>query len=89
MKRHVDVVEQCLRELGEESSAVKDSVASVTGNAQAWMMGGARDDLVKSAPNDSAIEHTEVASDTALIQAREAPGQRSIVDTCPEILRDE
>ena len=88
-KGHVEKVAQCLDELGESPSAVKSGVASVTGKAQAVMMGGAKDDLVKSALNDYSTEHMEIASYKALIQAAEQLGHPSIVETCQQILRDE
>ena len=88
-KNHVQLVEQCLNELGEKPSAVKSGLASVTSKAQGLMMGGAKDDLVKSSLNDYAAEHMEIASYRALRLAAEEVGNAFIVGVCDQILQDE
>jgi ferritin-like metal-binding protein YciE len=88
-KNHVQLVEQCLDELGEKPSAVKSGVAMVTAKAQGLLMGGAKDNLVKSALNDYAAEHMEIASYKALRISAEQLGHPFIVGVCDQILQDE
>lgn len=88
-KNHMQLVEGCLKELGESPSAVKGGVASVASKAQGLMMGGAKDNLVKSALNDYSTEHMEIASYKALRVAAEQQGHPSIVQACNQILPDE
>lgn len=86
---HAETVKSCLEQLGESPSALKTGMASLGGKVQALTMGAAKDDLVKSALNDYAAEHMEIASYRALIVAAEEIGQPAIVEACQGILRDE
>lgn len=86
---HADTVKSCLEQLGESPSGVKASLASIGGKLQGLTMGAAKDDLVKSALNDYATEHMEIASYKALIVAAEEIGQTSIIQACQAILADE
>ncbi|HYH11546.1 MAG TPA: ferritin-like domain-containing protein [Thermomicrobiales bacterium] len=88
-KRHVELVEQCLDELGERPSALKSGVASVGAKVQALMMSSAEDDLVKASLNDYATEHMEIASYKALRVAAQELGYPAIADTCGQIILDE
>lgn len=88
-RRHAELVEQCLTELGESPSTLKSGAASVTGKAQAMMMGSAEDDLVKAALNDYSAEHMEIASYKALRVAAQQLGHPSIAATCDQIIPDE
>ena len=87
-RRHAELVEQCLDELGERPSALKSGVAAAGARVHSLMMGSAEDDLVKSALNDYATEHMEIASCRALQVAAQQLGYPSIADTCGLIIRD-
>jgi len=86
---HAETVKSCLEQLGESPSSFKTGMASIGGKVQALTMGAAKDDLVKSALNDYAAEHMEIASYKAMIVAAEEIGQPAIVEACQGILRDE
>lgn len=86
---HAETVKSCLEQLGESPSALKTGMAAIGGKVQSLTMGAAKDDLVKSALNDYAAEHMEIASYKAMIVAAEEIGQPSIVAACQGILRDE
>lgn len=86
---HAETVKSCLEQLGESPSALKTGMASIGGKVQALTMGAAKDDLVKSALNDYAAEHMEIASYKAMIVAAEEIRQPSIAQACQGILRDE
>ncbi len=88
-KGHAETVKSCLEQLGESPSAIKTGMASVGTKVQSLVMGAAKDDLVKSALNDYATEHLEIASYQALIISAEEIGQTSIAQACQGILRDE
>lgn len=87
-KRHAEVLEGCLQELGESPSTVKDAVASA-GALLSGVMGAAKDDLVKAAMNDYATEHMEIASYKGLIVAATQLGHHEMVPKFQEILADE
>lgn len=87
-KRHADVVEGCLKELGEGTSTVKDAVGSA-GAMLSGLMGAAKDDLVKAAMNDYATEHMEIASYRGLIVAATQLGHHDMVTKFEEILAEE
>ncbi len=88
-RNHVRLVEECLSELGESPSAVKGGLATVASKLQGLTMGAADDNLVKSALNDYAAEHMEIASYSALQVAAEQVGQTGIARTCDQIRQEE
>jgi ferritin-like metal-binding protein YciE len=88
-KGHAETVKSCLEQLGESPSGLKTGMASVGSKVQGLVMGAAKDDLVKSALNDYATEHLEIASYRALIVAAEEIGQTGIAQACQGILSDE
>jgi len=86
---HAETVKSCLEQLGESPSALKTGMAAIGGKVQSLTMSAAKDDLVKSALNDYAAEHMEIASYKAMIVAAEEIGQPAIAQACQGILRDE
>lgn len=88
-RRHAEIVKGCLEELGESPSTVKNAVASVGGKVQGMMPGAAKDDLLKSALQDYAAEHMEIASYQSLILGATELGHTDIAQKCQSILEDE
>jgi ferritin-like metal-binding protein YciE len=88
-KRHIEVVEGCLEELGEKPSTVKDVMGTIGGKLQSMMPGAAKDDLVKAALNDYAAEHMEIASYQSLIVAANELGHTDMAIRLEGILADE
>jgi ferritin-like metal-binding protein YciE len=87
-RRHAEILEGCLQELGETPSGVKEALGTVGGKVSA-VMGGAKDDLVKAAMDDYATEHMEIASYQALIAAAPQLGHTGMVAKFEEILAEE
>lgn len=88
-KRHAELVEKCLHQLGEKPSAAKSALGAMFGRVQAPMTGMSKDELVKNGIADYATENFEIASYEALIVAAEAAGEPEIAQTCRTILEDE
>lgn len=82
-------VQQCLKSLGEDTSAMKDAGAKTMAMIQA--MGGMTmsDEVIKGAIASYAFEHVEVATYTVLIAAAQAAGESNIAQTCERILEQE
>ena len=88
-RRHVDLVEECLAQLGEKPSRAKSAWAQVMGRVQAMGTAPFRDELIKNFISDYATEQFEIASYKALIAAARATGEEGIAGVCEEILADE
>ncbi|HJP98644.1 MAG TPA: ferritin-like domain-containing protein [Rhodanobacteraceae bacterium] len=88
-KRQARDVEQCLKSLGEDTSALKDTGGKAMALMQA--MGGMTmsDEVIKGAIASYAFEHMEVASYTVLIAAAHAAGETEVAHTCERILQEE
>jgi ferritin-like metal-binding protein YciE len=87
-RRHAEILEGCLQELGESPSTVKETLGTVGGKLSA-VMGAARDNLVKAAMDDYATEHMEIASYRALIAAAPQLGHTEMVSKFESILAEE
>lgn len=87
-KRHAEVVEGCLKELGESPSTVKDTMAAA-GAMASGLMGAAKDDLVKAAMDDYATEHMEIAAYKGLIVGATQLGHQEMVGKFKDILAEE
>jgi ferritin-like metal-binding protein YciE len=88
-RRHAEIVKECLKELGEDTSSLKTGMAKMQGMVQAVSTGMAQDELVKNNLADYATEHFEIACYKALCKAADAAGQPGIRQKCEQILREE
>jgi ferritin-like metal-binding protein YciE len=88
-QRHADRVAECLRQLGEEPSTFKNTVARVMGAVQSVATGAFHDEIVKNALQDYGSESFEIACYKALIEGARGTGNQEIVRVCEEILREE
>lgn len=88
-RRHADLVEQSLRQLGQEPSTFKNTISKVLGTIQSVATGAFKDDEVKNALQDFATENFEIASYRALIEGAQALQRPEIVQTCQQILKEE
>ncbi|MDB6004424.1 MAG: ferritin-like domain protein [Prosthecobacter sp.] len=88
-ERHAELVEQCLRDLGSETSTLKDAAA----NSMEWMKGAAsklaRDEVIKDMLASCGEEHFEIACYTALKVAGQQLGLLEVITTADTILEDE
>ena len=88
-RKHADLVEQCLRQLGEEPSTFKNTISKVLGTIQSVATGAFKDDEVKNALQDFATENFEIACYKALIEGAQLLQKPEIVQTCQQILKEE
>ena len=88
-RNHATLVEQCLRQLGEEPSTVKNTMARVIGAVQSVATGAFHDDVVKNGLQDFGTESFEIACYKALIEGARALQQTEIVNICQRILNEE
>jgi ferritin-like metal-binding protein YciE len=88
-RRHADMVEQCLQQLGEKPSKVKGAFSGLVGKVQSVATGPFKDEEVKNALSDYATEHFEIAAYRALSEAARAIGEEGIANTCEQICREE
>lgn len=91
-RRHVLLIEQCVRDLGGRTSAIKLDMGAIgktvgfTDESQASM---SDDNLIRSLITDYSAEHTEIATYQSIIAAAESLGETRIAQACREILHDE
>src|SRR5688500_12814865 len=71
-RRQADLIEQCLRQLGQEPSTLKNTVSKVLGAIQSVATGAFKDDDVKNILQDYATQHFQIACYRALIEAGKA-----------------
>jgi ferritin-like metal-binding protein YciE len=88
-REHVNLVEQCLRQLGEEPSSIKNTVSRFLGAVQSAAASAFQDDVVKNSLQDYGTEHFEVACYRALIEAATALNRPEMVQIFRRILREE
>jgi ferritin-like metal-binding protein YciE len=88
-RRHVDLVRECLSQLGETPSTMKSAMGNVMGMVQGAATGMFSDEILKNCLHDYASEHFEIACYRSLVAAAEELDQPIIARHCYEILRDE
>ncbi len=88
-RRHGQRVQTCLESLGAEPSTVKSAAAGAMGALQGMSTGMFRDELVKNALADYAMEHFEMACYSSLASAAEDAGLSEIARVCREIFGEE
>lgn len=88
-RRSVELVEQCLDRMGEDTSTLKEMGMKFTSKIQSFMTGAAPDEVVKNCIAAYAFESFEIASYRSLIAAAEQCGEAEIGSTCKTILREE
>jgi ferritin-like metal-binding protein YciE len=87
--RQAERVEDCLRELGEDTSSFKTAAGKLIGTAQQLSGLFASDEVLKSGIADYAFEHYEIASYKMLIAAAEEAGEHQVGRRLEESLREE
>jgi ferritin-like metal-binding protein YciE len=88
-RRHAEIVQGCIEQLGGSTSAIKSGMATVMGKFQALSTGAAQDEMIKNGLQDYAAESFEVASYTSLIAAAKQIGEVQVATACTEILRED
>jgi ferritin-like metal-binding protein YciE len=88
-RRHADRIRSCLESLGESPSAIKSAAGASVGFLQGMSTAMFRDERVKNAIEDYAMEHFEMACYSALATAADDMGLLNIAQTCREIFGEE
>ena len=88
-RAHAQRLEDALETLGATPSVAKDLAAGFMGTLQAMGTGALRDEPVKNALAEYAMEHLEIAIYSSLIAAAEDAGLVDLSHTCSDILREE
>jgi ferritin-like metal-binding protein YciE len=88
-RRHAELVEQCLKSIGEDTSALKEAIGKFTGQLSPLAASMSADEPVKIALANTGLEHFEIACYRSLQAAAEHCGQHEIARVAAEILRDE
>ena len=86
---HARRLEGCLESLSATASTAKDLAANLMGAMQGMATSAFRDELVKNALAEYAMEHFEIACYSSLIAAAEEAGLVDIAHVCSELLREE
>ena len=88
-RRHAERVEACIRRLGGQSAALKETVGSVMGKVAGIANLPAKDTVIKNALGDHAAENFEIASYVSLIAGAKELSDGETVETCEQILQEE
>jgi ferritin-like metal-binding protein YciE len=87
--RQRDRLAECLNQLGESPSLMKDAVLRLVGNLQTMFHATADDEVLKGAFASVSLEHYEIAAYKSLIAMAEECNERSIAEVCRQNLREE
>ncbi len=88
-RRHSERIRSCLESMGSSPSSMKSMAGGALGTMQGMSTGIFRDEIVKNAIADYAMEHFEMACYSALASAAEDAGLNEIAQTCREIFGEE
>lgn len=88
-RRHAEMVEQCVSQMGSSTSTTKTMMAQISGFMEGLTSGSAQDTVVKDCLADYSMEHLEIGSYKQLIAAAEAAGENDVAEVCRQILREE
>lgn len=88
-RNHAERLRQCITNLGDDVSAVKQVIGSITGAMQSVSTAPFVDEPVKNFLADYAAENFEVASYTSLIAAAQALGETQVAAVCERNLQED
>lgn len=86
---HATLLKQCLDELSSGPSTAKAVMGMAAGMVSAMINNMSSDQVIKNLLADYSMEHLEIASYRALIEAAEQLNEPSVRMACEEILADE
>jgi ferritin-like metal-binding protein YciE len=84
-----DRLEQCLADLGETPSALKDLALRLGANLKAMFHASADDEVLKAAFANASFEHYEIAAYKSLIVLAERCGETKVAEVCRRNLEEE
>jgi ferritin-like metal-binding protein YciE len=88
-KDQAERVKDCVEQLGGKVAHAKSALASVLGALEGISTKGAKDQALKHALGNFAIEHFEIASYWSIASAARELGHEGIAQTCEQIIREE
>lgn len=88
-KTHAAAVEDCLKLLNSDTSAIKSGTSRLMEMAKGMVTAFARDERIKDLLAAYATEHFEIACYKALIAGAQRAGVPQIVPICERIIADE
>jgi len=88
-RRQSELVNDCIKRLGGDSSAVKDTMGKMVAFGQGLSGLFADDEVIKGTLASYTFEQMEIASYTILIAAAEACGDTTTAAICTRILKEE
>ncbi len=88
-RHHAELVEACIKRLGGQPAALKETVGSVIGKVAGIANLPAKDTVIKNALGDHAAENFEIASYVSLIAGAKELSDHETVETCEQILQEE
>jgi ferritin-like metal-binding protein YciE len=87
--RQRDRLGDCLSQLGETPSGLKDTVLRLVGNMQTLFHATADDEVLKGTFASVSLEHYEIACYRSLIAMAEACNEPAVAEVCRQNLREE
>jgi ferritin-like metal-binding protein YciE len=88
-ERQLERLEQCLKMLGENSSAIKDTALSALGNFMALANTMAGDAVIKNSFASYSFEHYEMAAYKSLMELAELTGEARMQPLLQESFNEE
>lgn len=88
-RRHAEQVEQCLVNLGSDTSTLKEAMAKLTSKAGPMAAAASPDEPVKANLMNISTEHFEMACYRSLRAAAEHCGEAEVARVAESILREE
>jgi len=88
-RRQASLVDDCIRRLGGDSSAIKDTMGKMVAFGQGLSGLFVDDEVIKGSLASYTFEHMEIASYNILVAAAEACGDTTTAAICSRILKEE
>lgn len=88
-KKHAEMVEACLKQLGEDTSKIKDASSKVTGNLIGLSSDFMKDKVYANALAQFATENTELFLYKTIKEAAKKLDHREIASMCDKIIKEE
>lgn len=88
-RRHAEQVEQCLNNLGSDTSTLKEGMAKVSGKIGPMAAAASPDEPVKATLANISTEHFEIACYSSLRAAAEHCGEAEVARVAESIMREE
>jgi ferritin-like metal-binding protein YciE len=88
-KMQASRLQTCLDPIGEDTSTLKDTAATLMATAQSVSGVFAGDEVMKGSLASYTFEHMEIASYTILIAAANAAGEDEVARICEQNLQEE